>query len=189
MTQAYIGTSILALFISVVLIRSLSLKKMGIQAVEFGKKDKKDLIIPPFALFYFYLILAHTFNWPTIPAQLLFYSELLAWTGVVLCLSGLLFFIWTMISFKKSFRVGLVENTAQGLITSGAFAISRNPIYVSFAVLLIGQFCIYPSWIFLIYLAAGIATFHRQVIREEAFLKQQYGSDFQAYCEKVRRYI
>jgi hypothetical protein len=36
MIQAYIGTSILALFITVVLIRNLTLKKMGIQAVEFG---------------------------------------------------------------------------------------------------------------------------------------------------------
>jgi protein-S-isoprenylcysteine O-methyltransferase Ste14 len=140
-------------------------------------------------LFYFYLILARTFGWPTIPGQQLFYSELLAWTGLLLCLSGLLFFIWTMISFKKSSRVGLVENTTQGLITTGAFAISRNPIYVSFAVLLIGQFCIYPSWIFLIYIVAGIATFHRQVIREEVFLKQQYGKDFETYCQKVRRYI
>jgi len=187
--QQYIGLGILLSFIALVLLRSLSLKKSGIQAVEFGQKNKNDLILPPFALLYFYLLTANAFDLPTIPAQQLFYSGVLAWMGVGVCFSGLLFFIWTMISFKNSFRVGLVDNRAQGLITSGAFSISRNPIYVSFAVLLLGQFLIYPSWILLLYIFAGVATFHRQVVREEAFLKHQYGNAFDEYCKQVRRYV
>jgi len=187
--QQYIGTTLLFSFILTVLFRSINLKKQGIQAVEFGEKDKKDLIIPPFAFLYFYLLVAYTFHLPTIPYQQLFYSELIAWIGVSLCISAFLFFIWTLISFKTSFRVGLVDNTAQGLITSGAFAISRNPIYVSFAILLAGQFLIYPSWILLLYLPAAVFTFHRQVIREEVFLKEQYGKEFEGYCKKVRRYL
>ena len=94
-----------------------------------------------------------------------------------------------MISFKKSFRVGLVENTEQGLITNEAFAISRNPIYVSFALMLIGQFLIFSSWIFLIYIILGIVTFHKQVLKEEEFLKIQYGKEFSTYCKKTRRYL
>lgn len=187
--QEYFGIITIALLIGLVLVRTHALKKQGIEAMEFGKKDKKDFIIPPFALFYFYLIAANAFNWPTVPGQQLFHMEILSWIGVLTCLLSLILFLWALISFRKSFRVGLVENTAQGLITTGAFAISRNPIYVSFATMLIGQFLIYPSWLLLVYIFIGMFTFHRQVLKEEKFLEEQYGEEFYAYRKKVRRYL
>lgn len=57
--------------------------------------------------------------------------------------------------------------------------ISRNPSYVSFASLLLGQFLVFPNWITLVYMPAGMAVFHRRVLREEAWMKGHYG---QAYC-------
>lgn len=187
--QEYFGIIIIALFITVVVIRNCSLKKQGIEAVEFGRKDPKDFILIPFAIFYFYIITANAFNFPTIPGQELFHREIVSWMGVLFCFLGLLFFLWAMVSFKKSFRVGLVNNTLQGLVTNGAFAISRNPIYVSFALMLIGQFFIFSSWILLIYIFLGISTFHRQVLKEERFLEEQYGKEFEDYSTKVRRYL
>lgn len=157
--------------------------------MEFGGKDRKDFLIPPFALFYLYLLTANAFRLPTIPGQQLFQSELTGWVGVCFCLLAIVMFIWTLISFKKSFRVGLAENTVQGLVTTGAFAFSRNPIYVCFAIMLIGQFLIYPSWILLIYIFVGVTVFHRQVLKEEKFLTQQYGKEFEDYRRKVGRYL
>jgi len=187
--QAYFGIIAITLLIGLVFIRTRNLKKQGIEAVEFGKKDKKDFFILPFALFYFYLIIANAFNLPTIKGRELFQSEMLSWVGVLICLIAIVFFLWSMISFRKSFRVGLVDNTAQGLITTGAFAVSRNPIYVSFAMMLIGEFLIYPVWILLLYIFIGVSAFHRQVLKEERFLTEQYGEEFKAYCKKVRRYL
>ena len=184
-----VGIITIILFITLVLVRTFMLRKQGIEAMEFGKKDKKDFLILPFALFYFYLIVAHTFHLPTIKGQELFQSEWLFWLGALACLIALLFFLWTMLSFQKSFRVGLVENTDQGLITTGAFAISRNPIYVSFAIMLIGQFLMYSSWILLLYVFIATSRFHQQVLKEERFLTQQYGEEFNAYRKKVRRYF
>ncbi|HBN06629.1 MAG TPA: isoprenylcysteine carboxylmethyltransferase family protein [Bacteroidales bacterium] len=187
--QAYFGIATITSFIVLIMIRICNLKGQGIEAIEFGKKDKKDFLILPFALFYFYLITANTFNLPTIERQELFHIEILSWIGVLTCLIALILFLWTLVSFRKSFRIGLVENRAQGLITTGTFAISRNPIYLSFAIMLIGQFLIYASWILLIYLFVGILTFHRQVLKEENFLMEQYGEEFNTYCTKVRRYF
>ena len=187
--QAYIGIITIVLLICMVIFRVVSLKQQSIDAIEFGKKDPKDFFIPPLALIYLYLILANAFDLPTIIHQKLFESETVSWIGVVFCLLSLILFIWALISFKKSFRVGLVENSSQGLITQGAFAISRNPIYVSFAAMLIGQFLIFPSWILFIYIFAGILTFHRQVLKEENFLSIQYGNEFEQYCRKVNRYL
>lgn len=187
--QAYIGIITIVLLICMVIFRVLSLKQQGIEAIEFGKKDPKDYFIPPFAVFYLYLILANAFDLPTIIHQNLFENQTMAWIGVLFCLMSLSLFLWALISFKKSFRVGLAENSSHGLITQGAFAVSRNPIYVSFAAMLIGQFLIFPSWILLIYIFAGILTFHRQILKEENFLAIQYGDEFEQYCGKVNRYL
>lgn len=187
--QAYLGIITIVLFIALVFIRTRNLKKQGVEAMEFGRKDKKDFIILPFALFYFYIIIANAFHLPSIKGQVLFQSETVAWIGVLACFVAFIFFLWTMISFSKSFRVGLVENTQQGLITTGAFAVSRNPIYLTFAIMLIGQFLIFPSWILLIYIIVATLRFHMQVLKEEEFLLEQYGEAYHAYCKKVRRYF
>jgi protein-S-isoprenylcysteine O-methyltransferase Ste14 len=85
--------------------------------------------------------------------------------------------------------VGIDVNVSQELITTGVFAYSRNPMYVAFASVLLGQFLIFPSWILLVYIVAATWLFNRQVLLEEAFLKQRYGEEYSEYCKRVRRYI
>ena len=102
---------------------------------------------------------------------------------------GIILIIWALISFKKSFRIGLAENASEGLITTGAFAISRNPIYVAFAIMVISQFLVFSSWILLIYIFMFILLFRRQIMNEEVFLKEQYGDEYINYCNQVRRWI
>jgi len=72
---------------------------------------------------------------------------------------------------------------------TGIFAFSRNPIYVAFAFILIGQFLIFSNWILLVYAGAAVGLFHRQVLREEEFLKRHYGREYLEYCHKVKRYF
>lgn len=185
----YIAALTILLMLGMVLTRVLLMRRSGIEAFHFGKLDRKDFLIPPFALFYFYLVFAHAFNLPTVSRQEFFQSEILAWVGVLFCLAGLLLLLWSLISFGQSFRVGIDTERPDKLITSGVFGFSRNPIYVAFAMILTGQFLIFPNWILLIYLAAGIWLFHRQVLREEEYLKQHYGREYLEYTNRVRRYL
>ena len=185
----YFGALTIVLMLGMVLTRVMIMRRRGIQAMNFGKIDKTDFLIPPFALFYFYTVFAHAFNFPAVSMQELFRSEMIAWVGVFLCLAGLLLLLWSLISFGQSFRVGIDIEHPDKLITSGVFAFSRNPIYVAFASILLGQFLIFPNWILLVYLGAGIWLFHRQVLREEDYLKQHYGSEYLEYCKRVRRYL
>jgi len=95
----------------------------------------------------------------------------------------------SLISFGSSFRVGIDVDKPDELVTTGVFAVSRNPIYVGFAFVLVGQFLVFPNWIPLIYLAAGFSLFHRQVLREESFMRQHYGREYAEYCRRTRRYL
>jgi len=185
----YIAVLTIVLMLAMVLIRVMLLKRKGIEAFQFGKIDKKDFLIPPFALFYFYTVFANTFSLPVVSTQEFFQSEVISWIGVLFCTAGLLLLLWSLVSFGQSFRVGIDTDQPDKLITNGAFAYSRNPIYVAFGIILLGQFLIFSNWILLIYLVAAIWLFHRQVLREEDFLKQQYGEEFIDYCNRVRRYI
>ena len=92
-----------------------------------------------------------------------------------------------LVSFKDSLRVGIDTDQSDELITTGIFSFTRNPIYVAFSLVLLGQFLVYPNWIMLIYLAAGVVLIHRQVLREEDFLRGHYGKGYQEYCKRVRR--
>jgi protein-S-isoprenylcysteine O-methyltransferase Ste14 len=187
--QQYFAALTIVLLIALVVSRVALLRKHGIEAMKFGKLDRKDFLLPPFALFYFYLVFANAFDWPTIAYQALFRQDIAAWAGVGACSLGLAFFLWTLVSFGKSFRVGIDKEAPDALVISGSFSLSRNPIYISFGFVLFGQFLVFPSWILLLYFLAACRVIHRQVLREEEFLKQRYGDEYTAYCKKVKRYL
>jgi protein-S-isoprenylcysteine O-methyltransferase Ste14 len=185
----YFAAFTLVVLLGMVLTRVLLLRRSGTQAMHFGKLDKTDFLIPPIALFYFYTVFAAAFDWPILSTQRFFHSKPAAWIGVALCLGGLLILLISLISFGRSFRVGIDVDHPDQLVTTGIFSMSRNPIYVGFAVILIGEFLVFPNWIPLIYLAGGLALFHRQVLREEEFLRNHYGQPYLDYCQGVRRYV
>jgi protein-S-isoprenylcysteine O-methyltransferase Ste14 len=134
-----------------VISRIFLLRKTGIKAMKFAETDKKDFLIPPFALFYFYIVFASAFNLPA-PGKLLFKNEIIGWVGIILCVLGLILFMLGLISFGKSFRVGIDEDRPGTLVTTGVFAFSRNPLYTAFGLILTGIFLVLPNWILLIYL-------------------------------------
>ncbi len=185
----YFAVLTIMLWFGMVVERARLTNRRGSKAMYFGSLDRKDYFIPPFALFYFYLVLARAFQLPTVNAPELFYSRTAAWAGVFLCAAGLSLFSWSLISFGCSFRVGIDVKHPGSLVTRGAFALSRNPIYVAFAVILTGQFLIFPTWIMLLYIPAAVWLVHRQIFREEAFMKKHYGQEYAEYCRRVRRYL
>jgi protein-S-isoprenylcysteine O-methyltransferase Ste14 len=185
----YFAALTLAALLGMVWGRVLLLRRNGIKAVKFGAIDRKDFLIPPFALFYFYLVFAAALGLPTVSRQEFFHSGMLSWIGVVLCGAGLFLLLLSLASFGRSFRVGIDQERPDQLVTSGIFAFSRNPIYVAFGLVLLGQFLVFSNWIFLAYLIAGMWLFHRQVLREEASMRRLYGQPYVAYCARVRRYL
>ena len=185
----YFAALTIVLLLAMVLTRVFLMKRRGMKAMHFEAIDKKDFLIPPFAFFYFYVVFAAAFDFPSASTQQFFHSEVVSWVGVLFCLVGLLLFLLSLVSFGQSFRVGIDRDHPDRLITTGFFAFSRNPIYVAFAIILIGQFLIFSNWILLLYLGAAVWLFHRQVLREEEYLQSHYGPEYSEYCNRVRRYF
>ncbi len=191
--QGYFGFASLILLFCMVLVRTFVMNRMGIRAFVFGRTDKRDFIIPPIFLLFAYQLTAYTFGLPKLFGDnvnaFLFDSDPLRWLGVVVCVLGLLGLFASLVSFGRSFRVGIDDKAPDRLVTGGVFAIGRNPIYVSFGFVLGGLFLIFPSSAFLLVLLGGLWLFHRQVLIEETFLKKHYGEEYIQYSKKVRRYL
>jgi protein-S-isoprenylcysteine O-methyltransferase Ste14 len=187
--QGYFAVLAVVLLLGMVLARGLLLRRQGINAFHFGSTDKTDFLIPPFALFYFYTVFAAAFHWPAVSRQEFFQSGTVSWVGVFLCLAGLFLLLLSLVSFGKSFRVGIDRDHADELVTTGIFGFSRNPIYVAFWIFLLGQFLVFPNWILLVYLIAAAWLFSRQVLREEEYMRNHYGQQYLDYCNRVRRYL
>lgn len=172
-----------------VIIRANILKHKGIKAFMFAKTHKSDWLLPPCVFFFIYHLIAYTFELPRIQSPMFVDWNILAWLGLISCLLGWLLFVWGVISFGNSFRVGIDDYEPGDLVTSGAFHFTRNPLYVAFGFELIGFFLSFPNFIFLIALILGSWMLNRQVLREESFLKEHYQERFDEYCKEVPRYL
>jgi protein-S-isoprenylcysteine O-methyltransferase Ste14 len=185
----YLAALTVVLLLGTVVSRVLLLRRTGTRAMHFGEIDKTDFLIPPVALFYLYTVFAAAFGWPLASSKRFFQSTTAAWVGVGLCLVGVLIVVLSLVSFGQSFRIGIDVDQPGRLVTTGIFAVSRNPIYVGFFVFLVGQLLVFPNWVPLIYLVAATGLFHRQVLREEEFMRQRYGHEYAEYRSHVRRYV
>jgi hypothetical protein len=100
--EGYLAALTIVLLLGMVLTRVVFVRRAGTRAVHFGRIDKKDFLIPPFALFYFYTVFAAPFN-----LQEFFHSEVISWVGVFLCFGGL-----TPFSCSAWFRLARVFGLA-----------------------------------------------------------------------------
>ena len=109
--------------------------------------------------------------------------------GVALISSGLVIFGSAYASFGDSWRVGFDVTTPGALVTTGTFALSRNPIYVFLDLWFTGIFLINGTLIFLIFALLAVAVLHWQILQEEKFLDRLYGQPYRSYCAKIGRYF
>jgi hypothetical protein len=103
--QGYLAALTIVLLVGMVLTRVILMRRTGTRAVHFGRIDKTDFLIPPFALFYIYTVFAAAFNLPIVSAQRFFHSEVISWVGVSLCFVGLTLFLLSLVSFGRSFAL------------------------------------------------------------------------------------
>ena len=76
------------------------------------------------------------------------------------------------------------------LATSGVYRYSRNPMYLGVLLMLVGWTFMLGNLLSALGPLAFIVYITRlQILPEERWLEKKFGSDFQAYKDKVRRWI
>ncbi|MCL1896054.1 MAG: isoprenylcysteine carboxylmethyltransferase family protein [Clostridiales bacterium] len=171
--------------------RAVTLRRKGIRAIVFGKTDKSDFLLVLLVVWLVYPALAKVFGLPMwgLLVQPLWEADAPGWAGLALCVIALAGFAASLISFGDSFRVGIDEEKPARLVTTGMFAISRNPVYLCIILFLLGMFLVHRNIVIIVGVIVFLLAVHRQILREEAFLKVHYGSEYEEYCRKTRRYL
>ena len=84
----------------------------------------------------------------------------------------------------------LEPGTAPALVTTGANAVSRNPMYVGMAGLLLSHALLRGRWQALVPAVAYVVVLDRgQVAAEETALRERFPADYAAYAARVPRWI
>ena len=112
--------------------------------------------------------------------------------GLTIGLLGLLVGAVSIVTFA---RAGTTVNpTRPGdtavLVTHGIYRLSRNPMYVSLLLYLVGYAAYLAAWPALLGLPLFVLYMNRfQIEPEERILAERFPAAFSAYCEQVRRWI
>lgn len=114
-----------------------------------------------------------------------FFVQALGW--LVLFISGVVL-ICAQAQMGVSWRIGLDADTPGPLVAHGLFARSRNPIFLSMRLNLLGLMCLLPNLFSLLLLACGELLIQIQVRLEEAHLPSVYGEAYEAYRAQVPRW-
>jgi protein-S-isoprenylcysteine O-methyltransferase Ste14 len=81
------------------------------------------------------------------------------------------------------------ESPAAGLITSGPFRYSRNPIYLGFGITIVGWMMLIPTTLSLVIVIGGMLNLRYQALEEEKYLVRKYGADYEAWAREAGRFI
>ena len=103
---------------------------------------------------------------------------------------------WTLVGAGVAISASAVQAASDvdlerpsTLVSSGPYAISRNPMYVGWTLLYIGAALIRRNGWMIASLPAVVGFIHRNVLGEEQSLEAAFGEDYARYRKLVRRYL
>ena len=144
-------------------------------------------LLPPILVLILLILiaLAHRMHWG--PEWLPREARLFGW-GVIA--AGVLFLVAARMQFMKHRTNIMTFGQPDRLVTKGPFRITRNPMYLGFALVLLGAAVLSGQVVPLLLALLFVVVADRWYIRfEERMLEQVFGDDWQSYRARVRRWI
>jgi protein-S-isoprenylcysteine O-methyltransferase Ste14 len=102
--------------------------------------------------------------------------------GVILIVVGVAIRILAWIQIPNTHRIG-------GLVTTGIYSRTRNPVYLAFMLIIIGVAFLPPGLLTLTWLVIGIAVLYGLARLEERDLEKVYGNQYLAYKRNVPLFL
>jgi protein-S-isoprenylcysteine O-methyltransferase Ste14 len=110
--------------------------------------------------------------------------------GALLAIAALSLDVATFVTFRKHKTTIMPNQAATNLITTGPFALSRNPIYVANTALVLGAGLYFGNfWLVGLAFVAAWLTQKLAIEREERHLSAKFGADWVDYVARVRRWL
>jgi len=116
-------------------------------------------------------------------------AEIVSWVAVMVAVVafGITCVCWA--NMGSSWRMGIDPNEKTQLVSSGAYAYVRNPIYGLSQVLVLSTLAVLPTPSMLIITIVHMFFMQWEVRREEKYLLQLHGSPYADYMKRVGRFV
>ena len=110
--------------------------------------------------------------------------------GIVFCVFAVGLLAWSWLTLKRHRTDVRPWKPTKKIVTDGPYALTRNPIYLGFALMQVGI----GLWsdrlaVLLMVIPAIIATNNWVIAREEAYLTRKFGEPYEKYLTQVRRWL
>lgn len=128
----------------------------------------------------------HWWPWPITAG-----SSTLRFFGAVACVVGwFVIFLSAFLTFRRAHTSLIPNRPATAFVETGPYRFTRNPMYVSMAVLYLGATLATNSWWPIVLLPVVLLVVDRRVIaREERYLASAFPVEYPAYTARVRRWL
>ena len=110
--------------------------------------------------------------------------------GGIAVAAGLSLIVWAGVTLTRSHTTLHPNHAASHLVTTGPYAITRNPIYLGLTAAFLGVALIVNSgWMIVLlpFVMLGVAAF--VIAREERHLQDKFDGAFDTYTRRVRRWL
>ena len=143
--------------------------------------------LPPVILLAFLLLQFALHKWLPVAALL---PAPWKYLGIVFIVAGVSIVVLPATAFSRAGTTVIPFHESSALVTGGLFQLTRNPMYVGMVLVLFGVAILLGTLTPFVAPLLFVPTLNTRVIRhEEAMLEEKFGSDYDAYKAKVRRWI
>jgi len=109
--------------------------------------------------------------------------------GLVVMAAGVAGVVWSQRGLRDSWRIGVYAGERTELVVDGPYALARNPIFTSMAVVAVGAALAVPNWVAVAGAAILVTGVELQVRRvEEPYLVAVHGASYREYASRVGRF-
>jgi protein-S-isoprenylcysteine O-methyltransferase Ste14 len=151
--------------------------------------DTAQVRIRPPLVWAIAVIAGLALNWlvplPVLPAG--FPAGLL---GALVFVLALALFAWAIATITRAGSNVPGNRPTTTIVESGPFRFTRNPIYLSMFVALIGLAVAFDDlWLLILLVPFALLIRYAAVAREEAYLERKFGDVYRSYRARVRRWL
>jgi protein-S-isoprenylcysteine O-methyltransferase Ste14 len=149
-----------------------------------------ELRIPPPAVVAVTAFLMWLTAWALPSPQLVFHGRVLL--AMAILVSGLLVILAGLIEFRRARTTvnPLNPGAASSLVVKGVYGLTRNPMYLGMAIILIAWAVFLANPLSVLVVPLFVAYMNRfQIVPEEKVLESLFRSEFKPYMTRVRRWL
>lgn len=123
--------------------------------------------------------------WPPSPI-----GDMLFAAGCIFIAAMAALYYSSAMALRRAKTTILPTKASDHLVTSGPYAITRNPIYLANVLLILGLAMVTGNaWLLPMAFVAAFATSKLAIAGEERHLDQRFGKRYRDYAKRVRRWL